>query len=446
MKRRYSVVTFGLITSGIVFCLPLNAQEKSVTLESLWKGVKSEGDNLLNKSLSEGKNLLDKSIKITSEFVDDLGVVLDTELDLLRAKQTQPSEVDVRDKIDTITIYVENISDLKKQEGSASSFTLISKSKKDYRIEIDEVLKEIEPILFDGEVVNYASKIRLARQQINQLKQQKVSLNEDLVFAPEEGSILKSSKKDIRDQIVRVDTLIKKSETLIDELEYDLKKKMNALGIVLTREQIRVMTTRVDGDELARSFAIFDVTKQISSTLGKLMKENSFSAQTTVKYYGTYVVLSEILGYSQREYISKIKSLYLPAVETIEDNIEEAISFAEKSIKEASSDSNREILKNNIRSNEFSLEVVKSYRVILKAQISSLENALDKTDEQIMVAYSTYDTAANSANLVNLINETQDAFDNIMNMQVPDIIPFENTALELKFQEISDQIVNATGT
>ena len=445
MKRRYSVVTLSLITSGIVFCLPLNAQEKSVTLENVWKSVKSEGDNLLNKSLSEGKNLLDKSIKITSEFVDDLGAVLDTELDLLRTKQTQPSEVDVRDKIDTIRIYVENISDLKKQEGSASSFTLISKSKKDYRIEIDEVLKEIEPILFDGEVVNYASKIRLARQQINQLKQQKVSLNEDLVFAPEEGSILKSSKKDIRDQIARVDTLIKKSETLIDELEYDLKKKMNALGIVLTREQIRVMTTRVDGDELARSFAIFDVTKQISGTLGKLMKENSFSAQTTVKYYGTYVVLSEILGYSQREYISKIKSLYLPAVKTIEDNIEEAISFAEKSIKEASSDSNREILKNNIRSNQFSLEVVKSYRVILKAQISSLENALEKTDEQIMVAYSTYDTAANSANLLNLINETQDAFDNIMNMQVPDIIPFENTALELKFQEISDQIVNATG-
>lgn len=445
MKRRYSFVTLSLIISGIVFCLPLNAQEKGVTLDNVWKSVKSEGDKLLDKSLSEGKNLLDKSIKITSEFVDDLGAVVDTELDLLRAKQIQPSEVDVRDKIDTIRIYVEDISDLKKQEGSASSFTLISKSKKDYRIEIDEVLKEIEPVLFDGEVVNYASKIRLARQQINQLKQQKVSLNEDLVFAPEEGSILKSSKKDIRDQIVRVDTLIKKSETLIDELEYDLKKKMNALGIVLTREQIRVMTTRVDGDELARSFAIFDVTKQISSTLGKLMKENSFSAQTTVKYYGTYVVLSEILGYSQREYISKIKNLYLPAVKTIEDNIEEAISFAKRSLKEASSETNRKILKNNIRSNEFSLEVVKSYRVILKAQISSLENALEKTDEQIMVAYSTYDTAANSANLLNLINETQDAFDNIMNMQVPDIIPFENTALELKFQEISDQIVNTTG-
>jgi hypothetical protein len=172
------------------------------------------------------------------------------------------------------------------------------------------------------------------------------------------------------------------------------------------------------------------------------MKENSFSAQTTVKYYGTYVVLSEILGYSQREYIGKILEIYLPAVDTIEENIEDAIIFAKKSMKETSSDRNLKILKNNIRSNEFSLEVIESYRAILKAQMSSLENALEKTDEQIMVAYSTYDTAANSANLLNLINDTQDAFNNIMNMQVPDIIPFENTALEMKFQEISDQIVN----
>ena len=82
----------------------------------------------------------------------------------------------------------------------------------------------------------------------------------------------------------------------------------------------------------------------------------------------------------------------------------------------------------------------------MKSQIKSLENALDRTEEQIMVAYSTYDTAANSANLVNLISETQETFDRIMNMQVPDIIPFENTELELKFQEISDQILEVSGS
>lgn len=435
MKLGRIILSLVLIKSGLFFALPINAEENWNTLDSLWGSVKSESKNLLNKSLD-----------ITSDFANELGQVIDGEIANLKELQVEPTQIDVRDKIDTVRIYVDDISILKKQEVEASSFTLISKSKKDFRIEIDEVLKDIEPVLFDGEVVNYASKIRNARQQISQLKNKKVELNEDLVFAPEQGSLLKSSKNDIREEIKRVDFLISKSETLIDELEFDLKKKMSKLGIDLTREQIRVMTTRVDGDELARSFAIFDVTRQISNTLGQLMKENSFSAQTTVKYYGTYVILSEILGYSQREYIDKIKTLYLPAIAKIEDDIEASIDYAKKSLGDATSDSNKEILRSNIRSNQFSLEVVQSYRTILKSQIKSLENALDRTEEQIMVAYSTYDTAANSANLVNLISETQETFDRIMNMQVPDIIPFENTELELKFQEISDQILEVSGS
>ena len=54
------------------------------------------------------------------------------------------------------------------------------------------------------------------------------------------------------------------------------------------------------------------------------------------------------------------------------------------------------------------------------------------------------DTAANSANLVNLINQTQDSFNKIMNMQLPNIVPFENKELEIKFLEISDQLVQST--
>ena len=58
------------------------------------------------------------------------------------------------------------------------------------------------------------------------------------------------------------------------------------------------------------------------------------------------------------------------------------------------------------------------------------------------VAYSIYDTAANSANLVNLINQTQDTFKEIMNMQIPGIILFENIELEEKFKKISNHYFN----
>jgi len=411
----------------------VNAQDTTDKLKNLW-----------GKVTENTSDILDWSLESFSNFREGVSEAVDAELEFLKGKKTNDTPLELQDKVDTLKIYVEKITNLKKKENDASSFTIIGKSKKDYRIKIDEVLSEIEIILFDGQVVNYSEKIRKVREKIVSLETQKVILNEDLVFASDKKKFLGSSKDEIRNELKEIDRVINNLYILIDELEYDLKKKLSFLGIEVTREQIRVMTTRVDGDELAKSFAIFDVTRQISTTLGELVKKNTFSASTTVKYYGTYVILTEILAFSQREYIRKIEEVYRPAIKKIEDDVDGSIDFAEKSIKSAKSDSNKNILRENIKSNKFTLKVLKLYDKILEKQKKSLERASEITKEQITVAYSTYDTAANSANLVSLINETEDSFNKILDMQLPEIIPFENTELEMKFQEVSGQILSET--
>lgn len=397
-------------------------------------------NNLFEKIKKESDNLLNQSIHSFSKIINDIEETLDEEIVNLKGVLDKKTQIDVKDKMDSIRLYLEDVNDLKKKETKASSFTIISKSKKDYRIEIDKVLRDIEPILFDGEIVNYATRIRSIRENIKNFENEKVKLNEKLIFAPKKSSLLKSSKDDLKNEIENLDKLISKSKIIIDELEFDLKRKMNNLGIKLTREQIRVMTTRIDGDDLARSFAIFDVTKQISNTLSKIMIKNSFSSSASVKYYGTYVVLSEILGFNQRQYINQIENIYLPGLEKIKEDIEETIEFTEESLEDSKIEQNRNILLSNIKSNKFTLDVLNKYKLILLNQTKSLKVALKRTNEQITVAYSTYDTAVNSANLVNIINQTQDTFNKIMNMQLPNIIPFENIELEQKFQEISNQL------
>ena len=59
----------------------------------------------------------------------------------------------MQDAVDSLKIYVEKIANLKNKEEEASSFKIIGKSKKDYRIELDKVLSEIEIILFDGRLL-----------------------------------------------------------------------------------------------------------------------------------------------------------------------------------------------------------------------------------------------------------------------------------------------------
>lgn len=434
LKKNKYLVSLILFLS-IVSLNNVNAQDATEKLKKLW-----------GKVTENTTDILDWSLESFSNFREKVSKSVDAELEFLKDKRTNDTSndasIELQDAVDSLKIYVEKIANLKNKEEEASSFKIIGKSKKDYRIEIDKVLSEIEIILFDGQVVNYSEKIRKVREEIVSLELQKVILNEELVFASGKKKFLGSSKDEIRDEIKEIDEVINNSYILIDELEYDLRKKLSFLGIDVTREQIRVMTTRVDGDELAKSFAIFDVTRQISTTLGKLVKKNSFSASTTVKYYGTYVILTEILAFSQREYIRKIENVYRPAIKKIEQDVKDSIDFADKSIKSAKSEVNKNVLRENIKSNKFTLKVLKQYDKILEKQKKSLERASKITKEQITVAYSTYDTAANSANLISLINETEDSFSKILDMQLPEIIPFENTELEMKFQEVSGQIIS----
>ena len=144
------LLLFYLFNNGIAFS-DINTEK----FTSLFDKIKNESDHLLNQSL-----------KSFSTIVNEIEETLDEEIQSLKNITKNKTEIDIQEKMDSIRLYLDKVNKLKKKEVSASTFTIISESKKDYRIKIDQVLKDIEPILFDGEVVNYASRIRLVRQNI----------------------------------------------------------------------------------------------------------------------------------------------------------------------------------------------------------------------------------------------------------------------------------------
>lgn len=417
-----NIILFTLLISTNLF-----AQEDA---DSSWWG----------SAIEESKKVLDKSSDTLSLVLGDMMETIDRELELLQ--EDDSGKVDTQKKINGIRNYLDEYGELKEKQQTNSCVQGIFKSSVDCRVLIDEVLFEIEEIVFDGQIISYSARIRDLRSEIKDLENEKSTLNEDFVFAKDEEntSLLEKSKKDIAEDIAKIDSYINKSNLLIETLEYDLQTKMLNLGIDLTIEQIRVMTTRVDGDDLAKSIAIFDVTKQISVSLGELMNQNSFSGESTAKYYGIYVILSEILGFAQREYITKLDKVYLRRINEIKNNSLKSISMAENEIKRSQSQQSINIYKNNIKAERFTIEVADQYRSILLSQRAKLLSALKRTEEQISVGYSSYITAMNSSILSSLIQDTQSSFDQIMSMQIPEIIAFESTELESEFRKLSGKI------
>lgn len=391
-------------------------------------------------AIEEGKKVIDKSSETVSSALGGMIQAIDKEIELLQKDNL--GKVDTQKKINGIREYLDEYGELKEKEQTNSCVEGLFRSSVNCRVLIDEVLYEIEEIVFDGQIISYSERIRDLRSEIKDLENEKSRLNEDFVFAKdkEDTSLLETSKEDIAEDIAKIDSIINKSNLLIETLEYDLQTKMLNLGIDLEIEQIRVMTTRVDGDDLAKSIAIFDVTKQISVSLGELMNQNSFSGDSTAKYYGIYVILSEILGFAQREYISKLDNIYLKRIYEIKNNSLKSISMAENEIKRSQSQQSIDIYNNNIKAERFTIEVADQYRSILLSQRAKLLSALKRTEEQISVGYSSYITAMNSSILSSLIQDTQSSFDQIMSMQIPEIIAFESTELESEFRKLSVKI------
>ena len=376
------------------------------------------------------KKFLDDSQKNITERVGNLNKTLDEEIEELL--NNDANELDTIKKIDGIRAYVEKYTNLKEKDILNDCRNGFSKG--NCRIQIDKVLEDIERIVFDGEIIGYSKKIRQLQARISKLEQEKVLLNE------KKYSVTGEEEQNLENEMADIDAKIAKSYEYIKLLEEDLQIKMKNLGIRLSIDQIRVMTTRVDGDDLAKSIAIFDVTKQISNTLGQLVKDNSFSSNTTTKYYGVYLILSEILGFAQREYITKIDEEYLTKLESYKKSGYQSIEYANEQMRQATMESSKNIFKKNIEAEEFTIKVIDKYKGILLDQKAQLDDALITTDEQIAVAYSTYKTASNSSALMALMVDTQSTFDQILEMQMPEIIPFENIELENEFKSLSDKL------
>ena len=376
------------------------------------------------------KKFLDDSQKNISDRVGNLNKTLDEEIEELL--NNDATELDTIKKIDGIRAYVTKYTSLKEKDILNDCRNGFSKG--NCRIQIDKVLEDIERIVFDGEIIGYSKKIRQLQARISKLEEEKVLLNE------KKYSVTGEEEQNLENEMADIDAKIAKSYEYIKLLEEDLQIKMKNLGIRLSIDQIRVMTTRVDGDDLAKSIAIFDVTKQISNTLGQLVKDNSFSSNTTTKYYGVYLILSEILGFAQREYITKIDEEYLTKLESYKKSGYQSIEYANEQMRQATMESSKNIFKKNIEAEEFTIKVIDKYKGILLDQKAQLDDALITTDEQIAVAYSTYKTASNSSALMALMVDTQSTFDQILEMQMPEIIPFENIELENEFKSLSDKL------
>ncbi len=273
--------------------------------------------------------------------------------------------------------------------------------------------------------------IASSRNRISEFKRYRISAPET-TYNP-----LSVSKKGYDGKIAKQEKRIEQAEKEIAREKQNLVKQLNNIGMSISEENVDILLESITGDEFVRISIIFDNAKNFAADLERLTDESGEDLETAKKYYGVYLMLLNAVDRLQLKFVEKVDKEYYPQLDKFVEQAKSNILEAREAIKKGA---DREQLKNNIYSNELTIQAASFYKTSLNQQKYEMKKANEKIKKNILTATNTYKTASLSKDIASLISVSRRAFDSITGLSVPDLRPFENTKLKAEFSRLAREI------
>jgi len=311
--------------------------------------------------------------------------------------------------------------------------------KKSLKKDLDAILEDVMELLFDKSFAEYRDSIESEKENIADLQKDILSYREARISAPEK-SMLHTTKRGYKKKIVAAKREIKESENKVDHIKKQMGRDFQQIGVNLSPEQIDVLMARIDGNDIIQMTLVMDALKQVTTQLMTLMADSNEELTYAKKYYGMHMILLELVIYVQDKYIHKVDKVYLPKVNSIVDKTLRIRAQAKDALQSSKKESRAKIYRSNIEAHDLTLKVAKLYAQNLSGQRSKVLEAQAVARKDLKLARNTYETVAVSADLYAMISNSKNIFSKVMNLQVPEIIPFENLKMKNKYQELTSLI------
>ncbi len=307
--------------------------------------------------------------------------------------------------------------------------------------DLDKILDKMVVLLEDENINDYRHKIAEIDDYIATSKANIAYYREQRITAPR-THMVKTTKEAFDKKIAQEQENIKLYRQESRRIKVYLRERLQDIGINLSQEQVEVLLSRVDGDDIIQMSVVFDVLKKITQRLMQLTRESGEDIQQARKYYGMHVVLLEMVNYMQDKYIEQVDKIYIPKIDAIINKTLATRNIAQIHLKEETSPGRRTIYQKNIQAQTLTLKAARLYKHNLEEQKAKVRKAQNVIKKDLQLAQNTYDTVELSADLLSVLKTSQASFDVLMNLQVPEIVPFENLQMKNKFQELSETLRN----
>ena len=410
----------GLILFVIISTHPAYADWQE-SLNNAWDNTKE----LSNEALDKSKGLY-------STLSGDVRLVPESERQTLSQKIILEEKSQHLKKIwpDVLETLDDALS-INTKIDSAPESAWFSDDKKSLSKKQFEVFSEIEALLSSPEISKNRENIDRLKDKIKEQRRDIASLKEKRIVATADESA------DLDKKINKARENINVYLSNIDYQKSNLRTRLQELGLSLSDKQIGVLLSRVDANDIIKMSVVYDVLADITQQLMELTKEFDEDINQARKYYGMHVVLLKMVITMQQSYINKLGHHYLPKIAKIKHDTLQVNLQTRALLRSEKQATQRKVLQNNLNAQQLTLKVTQLYSEQLQKQKQKVNEALQQAKKDYNVAKNTFDTVKLSAELIRLMQSNQASFNALMNIQVPEIVPFKNLEMQRKFEELS---------
>ena len=139
----------------------------------------------------------------------------------------------------------------------------------------------------------------------------------------------------------------------------------------------------------------------------------------------------------QKDFVRRTREEMMPKLTKYSDKAREIIRDAERNLKNGG---NPDIARQNIKSNELTIQATELYTQYLREQANEIEARNKALQVTLKDAENTYDTVSLSSQVAEIMKEGQRNFAALLRLELPALRGFENAELKAEFERLTREM------
>ncbi len=329
------------------------------------------------------------------------------------------------------------------EHDNLDSNSWFSRDQGDNQERINELLDDAIEVLGVSEVDDTRQQIRDLEQANNDLVEGMVEDREARLSAPTKEDLNRvqktytTSQEELDERIAASEVQLQANKRAIQELQINFVRQMRGIGIDIDLEAAQSLLSTVTGDDFVKMCVVFDNVRGVTVQLQELTEQSGESLDAAKRYYGSYVVLIRLLDHVQKDFVRRAREEMIPKLNDFAIKAEVLIDAAHVNISQGGDPA---IGKQNIRSNELTIQATKLYTQYLREQAAEIEQRNAELQISLRDAENTFQTVALSSEVASLLKEGSRNFAALLRLDLPALRGFENEELKAEFRRLTERM------